>query len=161
MLDLRAKDIVFAAEHLEIAVRKSKTDQYRQGNIVYIAKTNGPACPHSLLSRLYLLTGIQPRSEAYIFRPLTSLAQSQSGKSNKTKNKPISYTRCREIVKETLAGVGENPEYYSTHSLRAGGATAIAESVKGMPDGGRLLRLQGCWKTDSSRDMYIKDSLSS
>ena len=106
-------------------------------------------------------SGIQPDAETYIFRFLTSLAQIKAEQSNKATNKPISYTRCREIAKETLAAAGENPEYYSTHSLRAGGATAIAESLKGMPDGGRLPRLQGRWKTDSSKDMYIKDSLNS
>ena len=158
LLNLQAQDISFQHEHLEILVRKSKTDQYRQGNTVYIAKTNGPACPHSLFSRFYSLTGIQPGSDAYTFRSLASLARNKAAK---LENKPISYTRCREIVKETLAAVGENPACLSTHSLRAGGATAIAENVKSMPDGGRLLRLQGRWKTDTSRDMYIQDSVTS
>ena len=125
LLNLQAQDMSFQHEHLEILVRKSKTDQYRQGNTVYIAKTNEPACPHSLLSRFYSLTGIQPGSDAYIFRSLASLARNKAAK---LENKPISYTRCREIVKETLAAVGENPACFSTHSLRAGGATAIAVS---------------------------------
>ena len=68
-------------------MRKSKTDQYRQGNTVYIAKTNGPSCPHSLLSRFYSLTGIQPGSDAYIFRSLASLARNKAAK---LENKPIS-----------------------------------------------------------------------
>ena len=156
LLDIKAQDIGIQAEHLEIVVRKSKTDQYRQGNIVYIAKTNGPACPHALLLRFYSLTGIQPRSNEYIFRSLSSLKKSTL---NKADNKPFSYSRCREIVKETLAAVGEDPAQFGTHSLRSGGATAIAESMKGIPGGDRLLRLQGRWKSDTSRDMYIKDSM--
>ena len=135
-------------------VRKSKTDQYRQGHIVYIVKTNGPACPHALLLRFYSLTGIQPCSNEYIFRSLSSLKKSTL---NKADNKPFSYSRCREIVKETLAAVGEDPTQFGT--LRSGGATAIAESMKGIPGGDRLLRLQGRWKSDTSRDMYIKDSM--
>jgi hypothetical protein len=155
-LDIKAQDIGIQAEHLEIVVRKSKTDQYRQGNIVYIAKTNGPACQHALLLRFYSLTGIQPRSNEYIFRSLSSLKKSTL---NKAENKPFSYSRCREIVKDTLAAVGEDPAQFVTHSLRSGGATAIAESMKGISGGDRLLRLQGRWKSDTSRDMYIKESM--
>ena len=55
--------------------------------------------------------------------------------------------------------MGEDPAQFGTHSLRSGGATAIAESMKGIPGGDRLLRLQGRWKSDTSRDMYIKDSM--
>ena len=107
LLDIKAQDIGIQAEHLEIVVRKSKTDQYRQGNIaVYIAKTNRPACPHALLLRFYSLTGIQPRSNEYIFRSLSSLKKSTL---NKADIKPFSYSRCREIVKETLAAVGQDP----------------------------------------------------
>ena len=156
LLDIKAQDIGIQAEHLEIVVRKSKTDQYRQGNIVYIAKTNGPACPHALLLHFYSLTGIQPCSNEYIFRSLSSLKKSSL---NKADNKPFSYSRCREIVKETQTAVGEDPVQFGTHSLRSGGATAVAESMKGIPGGDRLLRLQGRWKSDTSRDMYIKDSM--
>ncbi|CAB4031942.1 integrase recombinase xerD homolog, partial [Paramuricea clavata] len=138
LLNIKAQDIGIQAEHLEIVVRKSKTDQYRQGNIVYIAKTNGPACPHSLLLRFYSLTGTQPRSNVYIFRSLSSLKKSTL---NEADNKSFSYSRCREIVKETLAVVGEDPAQFGTHSLRSGGATAIAESMKGIPGDDRQLRL--------------------
>jgi hypothetical protein len=60
------QDIGIQAEHPEIVVRKSKTDKYREGNIVYIAKTVGPACPHALLLRFYSLTGIQPCSNGML-----------------------------------------------------------------------------------------------
>ena len=58
LLDLKTTDISIKDRHLEIFVRKSKTDQYRGGNIVYIAKTNGQVCPHALLSRYYSLASI-------------------------------------------------------------------------------------------------------
>ena len=45
LLALRASDIKIEKEHLEVLVRKSKTDRYHQGNTVYIAKTNGPSVP--------------------------------------------------------------------------------------------------------------------
>jgi hypothetical protein len=43
--------------------------------------------------------------------------------------------------------------------LRSGGATAMAQVMTGNPSQSRLLRLQERWKTDSTRDMYIKDSI--
>jgi len=44
-----------------------------------------------------------------------------------------------------------------THSLRTGGATAAANA--GIPD--RLFKRHGRWSTDSAKDDYVKDSLSS
>ena len=104
LLALRASDIKIEQDHLEVLVRKSKTYRYHQGNTVYIAKTNGPACPHSLLLRFYSLAGIEPLTEAYIFQPISSLTT----KGGKTKsNRPIGYSSYREIIKKALAAVGE------------------------------------------------------
>ena len=92
LLALRASDITIEKDHLEVLVRKSKTDRYHQGNTVYIAKTNGPACPHSLLLRFYSLAGIEPLTEEYIFQPISSLTT----KGGKTKsNRPIGYSSYR------------------------------------------------------------------
>ena len=136
LLALRASDIKIAKDHLEVLVRKLKTDRYHQGNTVYITKTNGPACPHSLLLRFYSLAGIEPLTEAYIFQPISSLTT----KGGKTKsNRPIGYSSVREIIKKALAAVGKIPEMFGTHSLRSGGATAIAERTSNTPDRGRLL----------------------
>ena len=106
LLALRASDIKIAKDHLEVLVRKSKTDRYHQGNTVYIAKTNGPACPHSLLLRFYSLAGIKPLTEAYIFQPISSLT-TNGGK--KKSNQPIGYSRYREIIKKTLARLAKSP----------------------------------------------------
>ena len=111
---------------------------------------------HSLLLRFYSLAGIKPLTEAYIFQPISSLTT----KGGKTKsNRPIGYSSYREMIKKALAAAGEIPEMFGTYSLRSGEATAIAERMSDTPDWDRLLRLQGRWKTDTSRDAYIKDSL--
>ena len=44
-----------------------------------------------------------------------------------------------------------------THSLRSGGATAATNA--GIPD--RLFMRHGRWSSDSAKDGYVKDSLSS
>ena len=54
LLDLQASDILVHDDHLEIIIRSSKTDQFKQDNKVFIAKSGGVTCPHSLLSRYFL-----------------------------------------------------------------------------------------------------------
>ena len=58
LLDMQASDIVVFDDHLEINVKHSKTDQYRQGNIEFISKSGGLACPHSLLTRYFSAASI-------------------------------------------------------------------------------------------------------
>ena len=158
LLGLEAKAVTLEKEDLEVLVPRSKSGQYNQGNKVYIAKMNGPACPHSLILQFYSLSGVHTTSEEYIIRSLWSY---KTGKLTTAKSKPISYSRCWKIMKKTLAAVCENPDLFSTHSLRSGEATAIAQCTNETPSGEKLLRLQGKWKSDSIRNTYIKDSLSS
>lgn len=56
---------------------------------------------------------------------------------------------------ETLEKVGIDSKAFGLHSLRSGGATAAAEKNVS----GRLIKIHGRWKTDYSRDNYIKDSV--
>ena len=41
----------FAEKYVELFIAKSKTDIYRNGNVVVLAKTGHITCPFSLLSR--------------------------------------------------------------------------------------------------------------
>ena len=109
-----------------------------------------------MLSRYFALAGILPHSDEYIFRTTNSF----KGHSTKSViNKPISYSRCGEIIKETLAKVGEDLQLYSTHSMRSGGTTAMAHAKTDNPvESSRLLRLQGRWRSENTKDLYIKDS---
>ena len=51
--------------------------------------------------------------------------------------------------------LGMDPKLFGMHSLRAGGATAGA-NVR-VPD--RLFKHHGRWRSESSRDSYVKDSV--
>ena len=63
LVSIKAKDITINTDHLIILVPKSKTDQYRNGNKVYIVQTNGPMCPHTLLLRYFSLANICTQSD--------------------------------------------------------------------------------------------------
>lgn len=47
LFDVQAWDVKVHDDHLEINVKSSKTDQFRQGNIVFVTKSGGATCPHS------------------------------------------------------------------------------------------------------------------
>ena len=58
---------------------------------------------------------------------------------------------------EALNDIVHNISSIGTHSLRSGGATAAVNA--GVPD--RLFKRHGCWASESAKDGYVQDSLSS
>ena len=67
----------------------------------------------------------------------------------------MSYSRSLELVKQALERAGIDSTEYGTHSLRSGGTTAAARAhvVE------RLIQRHGGWKSASSKNCYISDSL--
>lgn len=77
LLDLQAVDFTIHTEYLEILVKSSKTDQYREGNKVSISKLGGITCPHALLCRYFASARIVPNSSVYIFRAVRFFQENQ------------------------------------------------------------------------------------
>ncbi|CAC5401129.1 unnamed protein product [Mytilus coruscus] len=71
------------------------------------------------------------------------------------KSKPLSYSRCREMLLSALKDIGLDSSLYALHSLRSGGVSAAANNK--VLD--RLLKVHGRWATDRAKDGYIKDSI--
>ena len=89
-------------------------------------------------------------SNNYLFRPINAKKQAlRQGK--------LSYTRIREVVIGMFKGVATDVSVFGVHSLRSGGATAAANA--GVPD--RHFKWHGRWKSETAKDGYVKDSLSS
>ena len=134
---------------------RSKTDVYREGNFVFISASGSKYCPVGVLQRYLDLSGIDLNSPLPLFRPLvfhrsTSSYTLRSGK--------ISYTTCRDILRDTLSQLGYNSNDYGLHSLRSGGiSAAVHNSRNSIPE--RLLKIHGRWKSDSAKDMYVEESL--
>jgi hypothetical protein len=82
------------------------------------------------------------------------MVKSRSHHSLVKDNRHISYTTFRNSLKSDLDAVVEDPNMYSSHFLRAGGATKAVNSV--LND--RLIQRHGHWKSVSSKNMYIDDS---
>ena len=76
----------------------------------------------------------------------------------KPRSKGLSYSRLRELVLDPgFKDIVPDISAIGTHSLRSGGATAAANA--GVPD--RLFKRHGLWASESAKDGYVQDSLSS
>ena len=75
----------------------------------------------------------------------------------KPRSKSLSYSRLRDLVLDAFKDIVPNISAIGTHSLRSGGATAAANA--GVPD--RLFKRHGRWASESAKDGYVQDSLSS
>ena len=134
-----------------LLIRKSKTDQYRQGHEIVIAKGSTIACPYNMLKRYLDVAKLSTSEDMFMFRPGF---RSKERCGLISKNKSLSYTRTRETLLSRLREVVTDLNI-GLHSLRAGGATAAANA--GVND--RCWKKHGRWKGENSKDGYISDSL--
>ena len=149
------KHIEFHSDYIRIFVPRSKTDVYREGNFVFISASRSKYCPVGVLQRYLDLSGIDLCSSLPLFRPLVF---HRSSSSYTLRSGKISYTTCRDILRDFLSQLGLNPNDYGLHSLRSGGITsAVRNSSNSIPE--RLLKIHGRWKSDSAKDMYVEESL--
>jgi len=149
------KHIEFHSDYIRIFVPRSNTDVYREGNFVFISASRSKYCPVGVLQRYLDLSGIDLCSSLPLFRPLVF---HRSSSSYTLRSGKISYTTCRDILRDTLSQLGLNPSDYGLHSLRSGGITSVVRnSSNSIPE--RLLKIHGRWKSDSAKDMYVEESL--
>lgn len=145
---LRCEDLTFTPTFLQVKIRSSKTDQYRQGDSVLVARTGRPTCPVSMVEH-YMAKGELTGKTGLLFRPLTNDRKGLRSKGS------LTYSWLHELLLGHLQALGYPANQFGIHSLRAGGATAAAGS--GVPD--RLFKRHGRWKTDSAKDGYVEDSV--
>lgn len=155
ILGIRRCDIVFEPCYMSIFVEKSKTDVYRDGSWVIIAKTNNKLCPvNNLLEYILLLDIENEHSEDGIFCDLSAC---KNGYKMRSDRKTISYTTLRELFKTAIKPHVVDVSKYGLHSLRSGGATRAANT--GIND--RLFKRHGRWRSEQAKDGYVKDSMDS
>ena len=121
--NLRRSDIFRNKTHATLFIEFSKTDVYRQGHWVHLAKLSSELCPVSLLKQYFTKADISDTCQKYLFR---GISHSKNGYRLRSVDKPISYATARENVITALTDIGLNSKDYGLHSLRAGGAAAAA-----------------------------------
>lgn len=110
--------------HFELHIVKSKTDIYRGGSTVLLARSDLNTCPFTLLSRYIQEAHIDLCSPLPFFRNLHVDSQGRYS----LRAQGISYSRAREIVLEAISKIGFPANKYGLHSFRSGGATAAANA---------------------------------
>lgn len=150
---LRCRDVVVERDHMSIHIASSKTDQYRKGDTVLVARTGSATCPVTMCERYIAMAEIDLASEARLFRGIVHTKQGERLRASGS----LSYTRMRELFLSKLSELGFDAKQFGLHSLRAGGATAAANA--GIPD--RMFKRHGRWRSESAKDGYVEDSMSS
>lgn len=98
-------DMLVNEDHRVIFTRKSKTDQYRQGNEILISRGNTAACPVNMYQKyLDLLKDVEEK-HFYIFRPIF---WSKGICKLIYKNKKVSYSAARNNILPLIKSVVGN-----------------------------------------------------
>ena len=145
LIRIRRSDLTFCSDFLRINITKSKNDQLRKGNEILINDTISPIRrPLNCSSHI-----------CREFRSPRTVPSISSRHCLVKVDRHISYSTFREGLKSDLTGIVEDPTIYSSHSLRSGGATKAANS--GVNE--RMIQRHGRWRSVSSKNMYIDDSI--
>ena len=113
-------------DHVKIHVPSSKTDVCRDGQNVFISRSNTNTCPGWLLDKYLQKANVNLNdSSDHLFRNLIYLKKTKQYILGK---KAVSYTRFRELFKECLRQLGYDCSVHSLHSFRAGGTTEIVKN---------------------------------
>lgn len=155
-LKLRRSDIVFYSSYCSLFISTSKTDVYRFGDRIVIARTGTTFCPVQLLER-YLVSAniIDSDSQEYIFRAIMYDSSTKLQKLRPDRTKALAYSTVRSIFQSKLVGLGLDPNDYGLHSMRSAGASISANN--GTLD--RLWKRHGRWVSERAKDGYVADNL--
>ena len=151
LIKLTKKDIYIEATHMSIFLECSKTDVYRDGSWILVARTGSKLCPFKNFEEYMGLANIQG-DDSFIFQ---NFVQYKDHYEFRKDNKPMSYSRVLELFIHAFCDIVSDISSYGLHGLRAGGATAAAN--KGIPD--RLFQCHGRWRSENAKDGYIKEAL--
>ena len=143
-------DVKIENDMLNLFIQSSKTDQYRDGAWVVVASSRKATCQVAMMNRYLDRAGLSCDRPLFCQLPKTKYGYKQ-------RSKGLTYSRLRELVLEAFKDIVPDISAIGTHSLRSGGATAAANA--GVPD--RLFKLHGHWPSESAKDLYVQDSLSS
>lgn len=149
LVGLDYEDLLPVEEGIVLNIRTSKGDQEGRGQKVAIPALENEFCP---VKALYNWRALVKQGQGPVFCQI-----GYAGKNNFVA--PIDYSRrlggrmVSLIVKKYIKLIGENPENYSAHSLRAGWTTSAAKA--GAPD--HILMKHTRHRNAKTMQGYIRD----
>jgi integrase len=126
---------------LFVFIAKSKTDQFRRGETVVVSEASDmKLCPVVAWEEWIGQRSKKHTNSTHLFYDMVS-------------GGAITGATVNHILKSALSAVGIDPTEYGSHSLRKGGATAMAAANVEA----RLIKRHGRWRSDAVY-VYITDS---
>ena len=99
MNSLLCSDVCFKDDHILLRIRESKTDVFRQGKEVLIAKGQTRACPYRMLQRYMTAADLTVTMDTYLFRPML---KTKNQSKLISENKKLNYTRAKKCIVSKL-----------------------------------------------------------
>lgn len=144
IIQVTRKHVSLFSDHMTIFCPRRKNDQRSQGHTFYFARSDKVSCPVTITEKLLVKLPSNPDQHLVCRLSSNGIGLQHS----------ISYSRVREIFRETLSQFVPNPSRFGTHSLKKGGATAsYAAGISG-----GLLDKHAGWKSSRSKESYIRYS---
>ena len=148
LLNIRCSDVAFQKSHMSIFIETSKTDIYRDGQWVVIARSNSGFIPVKKFEMFFSWCGfIEDCTEDCTNFIFCNLSKTKSRHKLRNGDKALKYTRMQELFIEVFQGFVPDisKKKPGLHSFRAGGPIVFANS--GISDG--LFKIHGKWKSES------------
>jgi hypothetical protein len=119
---------------VQVIIKQSKTDPFRQGVNLYLGKTGEKLCPVSAILAYLRIRGLSPG-------PLFVLPDRSY----------LTRQRFADMVAKVLHQAGLNDQHYSTHSFRIGAATSAKDA--GISDA--HIKMLGRWRSEAYQ-LYVR-----
>lgn len=119
---------------IQVTIKQSKTDPFRQGVDLYLGRTGKDICPIQAIVPYLIKRGAQP-GPLFVF----------------TDGSYLTRQRFVSLVTSTLQHAGINEKQYNTHSFRIGAATTAKEA--GISD--VHIKMLGRWRS-SAYQLYVR-----
>ena len=123
---------------LQVRIKSSKTDSFRQGCFIYLGRGQAPLCPVLAILAYLHLRG--PSSDPLFMD---------------THGQPLTRSCLSSFIQSVLQGAGI-PGQFSGHSFRIGAATTTAQCS--IPD--HLIKTMGRWSSDAYQ-LYVRTPVES
>ena len=132
------------ASGLKVIIPSSKTDVFRQGKTVFLARYEGSDSVFFILKKYLDCANLKIGENHFLFTPIEN---------GKVVNRKLSYNVFLNNIKNFMRELGLDPSFFGTHSVRSGAATDLASKVSEFE-----LMLTGRWRDSRSLASYVKVS---
>ena len=149
VLSIRVRDVTIFDDFMKVYLIKRKNDQYRDGHVSVIARSQKPTCPVGITERILSLL---PDSSGSSYPIVRRIVNSRHSKERFHESLGISYSTAYASFKSYISPFVSDTSLYGTHSIRIGGANdpgfrSLDSSMKDRHVG---------WKNPKSKFRYLE-----